>query len=89
MTSAWRNSLVEDLGSLIKGSSAVPCMDYCLGNWISLSSGEPYSTVKRLWFLDGEALNLSTPVVQHPSWEPRRAWCGSIEWVPWFKVEND
>lgn len=46
MASSWQNSLVGDFVSLIKGSSAAPCMDYCLGNWISLPSEEPHSTVK-------------------------------------------
>ena len=30
--SVWRNSPVGDFVSLIKGSPAVPWLDYCLGN---------------------------------------------------------
>lgn len=30
--SVWQNSLVGDFVSLIKGSPAVPWLDYCLGN---------------------------------------------------------
>lgn len=45
LLSVWQNSLVGDSISLIKGSPAVPCLDYCLGNCeLARQLGGTYST---------------------------------------------